>query len=399
MNSKTRAALQNCSLLALSVLAAIIGAEFLVRALGSPGRLQAKGTLITTYDPLLGWSKAPNQSVEHHTSEYQVTESINSKGLRGPEVAYQKPLGSSRVLLLGDSFVEGYSVDSDALVSKVLQDRLQAVSATPVKVINGGTAGYSTDQELLFFELEGQRYSPDITILFFYVNDIWYNRQGHYWRGSKPLYRLSEEGLSLTNTPIAPPDSDQFAFEVKGGRGVSRTVRQLDGWLGTRSALYNLLRERILKAASVQRLMIRVGLAEIPGEWRPWSRDPGALADAWSMTEALLAALRDQVEQAQSQFLLFYIPSRAAVYPEDWNRIKWSYAMSDADWSPSADADRLSGICERLALNCLIELTAFKKKAEELRDFSEKLYYETDGHWTPAGHRLAAELIAAQLTR
>lgn len=111
------------------------------------------------------------------------------------------------------------------------------------------------------------------------------------------------------------------------------------------------------------------------------------------------AALRDQVEQAQSQFLLFYIPSRAAVYPEDWNRIKWSYAMSDADWSPSADAYRLSGICERLALNCLIELTAFKKRAEELRDFSERLYYETDGHWTPAGHRLAAELIAAQLTR
>ena len=33
------------------------------------------------------------------------------------------------------------------------------------EVINGGTVGYSTDQEYLFFRDEGRKYAPDVVIL------------------------------------------------------------------------------------------------------------------------------------------------------------------------------------------------------------------------------------------
>jgi hypothetical protein len=145
--------------------------------------------------------------------------------------------------------------------------------------------------------------------------------------------------------------------------------------------------------------MIRTGLAEVPGEWRPWSKEEKDLAESWTITEALLAALRVQVERAGSRLIVFYVPSRAAVYPDDWDRIKSSYAMSDDDWSPSADADRLREVCDRLALSCIFELTAFIERAADLQTDGERLYYQEDGHWTPAGHQLAAELIAARLSR
>ena len=115
------------------------------------------------------------------------------------------------------------------------------------------------------------------------------------------------------------------------------------------------------------------------------------------MTAALLAALRSQVELTGSQFVVFYVPSNAAVYREDWNRIRWSYAMAETDWSPSADADRLSEICDRLALDCILELNTFIERADELQATDARLYYEKDGHWTPAGHQLAAEVIADHL--
>jgi hypothetical protein len=84
-------------------------------------------------------------------SEYEVVFHVNSRGLRGPERDYRKPPSVTRVLLLGNSFVEGYTVGKEALVSTVLEARLNASSGSPYEVINGGTHGYGTDQEYLFF--------------------------------------------------------------------------------------------------------------------------------------------------------------------------------------------------------------------------------------------------------
>ena len=55
------------------------------------------------------------------TGEFQTTLEFNNLGLRGEEIPYNKPLDSTRILFLGDSFVEAPQVNLNA------QDRKSVV--------------------------------------------------------------------------------------------------------------------------------------------------------------------------------------------------------------------------------------------------------------------------------
>lgn len=142
--------------------------EISVRILSPPEHNQ----LFMEYDSLLGWGKKPNVVGEHITSEYSITEIMNSKGIRGPEYSYKKADDEYRILILGDSFAEGYSVEFNQLFSEVLKTKLNNDSRSDVyfEIINAGTGGYSTDQELLFFQTEGKKYNPDLTILMYFAS-------------------------------------------------------------------------------------------------------------------------------------------------------------------------------------------------------------------------------------
>ena len=113
--------------------------------------------LFCEYHPVLGWQKKPNFSGIHVGPKevYRVRETMNSKGIRGPEYPYEKPAQEFRIVALGDSFAEGYTVEFEDLFSEVLKRRLNRDQRRPVQVINAGTGGYSTDQELLWFTTEG----------------------------------------------------------------------------------------------------------------------------------------------------------------------------------------------------------------------------------------------------
>ena len=377
----------------------LVAAEWIVRIAGEPPSGGAAAVL-TEYDPLLGWRKIPNATGTLAGREYEITEVINSRGIRGPEYPVEKPAGEHRILALGDSFAEGYTVEFEELFSEQLESRLRRRGHHRTEVINAGTAGYSTDQELLFFEEQGAAYRPDLTILLFYVNDVLYNTRTRYWRGFKPRFVEGGAGLELSNVPVPEPDPGVYPFQVPGGTGLGALARRVDGWLGSHSALYRRLRAGIRGTPWLHALTIRWGLAAVPLEYRPWSRvgDPD-LEEAWRITESLLARLRDAVRTAGSELLVFHVPSRPAVYPEDWHTTKRTYAMDDADWSPEQDAVVLAEICARQRLDCLFPLERFRSEARSLALSGRRLYFVSDDHWTAVGHRLAGAVLAERIER
>ena len=140
-------------------------------------------------------------------------------------------------------------------------------------------------------------------------------------------------------------------------------------------------------------------MAEVPGEWMPWRKQPTPeLEKAWNLTEALLVRLRDEVEADGSRFAVFYIPSRPAIYPADWKRTKRAYAMDD-DWGPAQDAVSLAALCKRRKITCILPLDEFRARARELEESQQALYFQDDAHWTPQGHRLAGQLIADYVSK
>src|SRR5205085_3476932 len=112
--------------------------------------------------PLYGWTHEPG--AEGWTNgciarafERRAFSRINAEGLRDREYSWTRAPGVTRILLLGDSFVEGMQVPLEQTFAKRLEAKL-ADDGRRVEVVNGGFSGFGTDNELLFFAVDGRRF-------------------------------------------------------------------------------------------------------------------------------------------------------------------------------------------------------------------------------------------------
>ncbi len=177
-----------------------------VRDRMTPIYVQAPGDVLIgykdIYDERLGWRNIPNWK----TTANGHTLTINSKGLRDREYPYQKPPGTMRILVLGDSFAWGYGVADDQVFSEVLEAKFEQTGAN-IEVLNGGVSGWGTDQEYLFLVDEGIKYAPDLVVLAIYVvNDVDNNASSKAYGLHKPVFL--NLNLELANVPVPKPDED-----------------------------------------------------------------------------------------------------------------------------------------------------------------------------------------------
>ena len=191
----------------------------ILRSRGGGGKEDTASASYTRYDPLLGWSHLAGASGTYRRREYTVEVKINSQGLRDRERS-PKPLpGVFRLLALGDSFVEAYTVPQEQGVAPQLESAL-SLGGCPVEVVNGGVQGYSTDQQYLYWKSAGRSLQPNVVVLFLYHNDILANDMAHYWGTPKPLLVWRRGQLELTTDPV--PRREPRAPFLVGARDIRR---------------------------------------------------------------------------------------------------------------------------------------------------------------------------------
>ena len=338
-------------------------------------------------DPYLGWSKRPLARVTYRRREYTTEVAINSRGLRDRERSYARQAGTARVLALGDSYIEAYSVPLAAAVTSVMEERLRAAGC-PTEVINGGTTGYSTDQEYLYYTIEGARYAPDVVILFFHYNDLLHNVYERYYRLPKPLLDVSGPTIRQVNFPVpSPPPSPP--------RGPRRPPQGSYAWFWVRERL-------MLGAPRAFDLLGRLGL------WDPLGGDTPAdelsafakrrsqqMQHAWRVTDRILAGLAREASARGARLLVAYVPARMEVSDRDWYLSLMRYEIRDGAWDRRVVWNRLARSAETGGFEAL-DLTGGLREAE---GFLRPTYYPRDGHWTERGHEAAAEEVAAFLLR
>lgn len=151
------------------------------------------------YDQMLGWRNIPNW----HAETFGRRLTINSKGLRDREYAVKKPVGTTRILVLGDSFAWGYGVSDEDIFTEVLEAKLNDHNRN-YEVLNTGVSGWGTDQEYLYLKQEGLQYSPDVVLLAFFLNnDPTNNLYSIQYGLFKPVFL--NENLQLANVPVPKP--------------------------------------------------------------------------------------------------------------------------------------------------------------------------------------------------
>jgi lysophospholipase L1-like esterase len=123
-------------------------------------------------DVVLPWLTEKDKTLRWR---FSANDGRNSLGLRNEEVGPKAP-GSVRILFLGDSLVWMGETSSGPLYTEVIEDRLNdAVEGDcSIDVINAGVLAYTTYQELQFLKIYGLDMEPDVVILGFVLNDVYY---------------------------------------------------------------------------------------------------------------------------------------------------------------------------------------------------------------------------------
>ncbi len=284
--------------------------------------------------PGLGYEMIPNQVA--YTFASKVT--INSAGLRGPEIRLDEGFQGRRVLCLGDSITYGVGVDDDTPYPRQLERLLGDVwGGAPVEVINAGVQRYATYQEIDQLRRLAGKLSPDIVVLGVYINDLKLRPKGNDVRE----YELEREQAAS-------------AFRNRFPR-VYLAIKNL--------ALGSLAREILLSTASS-------GSAEniFKGESTERSEKK------WAAHQEELREFYRLAETHPFRPLVVTIPSRHQVVH---------------DFPNSSYPARVLTACQELGLPAIDVLSRFKSSLAEGLD----PYLPWDNHLSEVGHRLVAEAI------
>ena len=331
------------------------------------------------FDRELGWSHIPGSRGRLTTPEFDVDYVINSEGMRDREPG--ETSSDHSVLLFGDSFAEGWGVELDETTGELLEVDLNE-SGCECEVINYGTAGFGTDQQLLLYERSSRKKSADVVLVLFYGNDLWnnyLNRGIGAERGFKPRFRLGDDKrLRLTGVPV-----EKSAFwSPESPRPLAEQLRR---YLFEHWHLIALVRKAM--AAEIPPRQQRDFYGALYGDG-VWSSQ---FDKVWRLTAGVLAAFAEQVGASGARMLLVYAPSIVQIEEENWRSKRTLHGLLDREFNLEKPNLRLSDIAATHGVDLLDLTPSFAVAASR-----QRLFFD-DSHWNPAGHRVAATAIREYL--
>jgi hypothetical protein len=305
-----------------------------------------------TYDRTCGIRQIPGARGFIACPEYEISLTISGQGLRDRCFAQPAPAGTRRVLCLGDSFTNGFGVPADSTFAKLLEGALNR-GAHPERweVINAGVAATGTAHQLAWYAMDGIRFGAEIVVLTLSPNDFVDNITSGLWSFG--------------------PDSTLVAHPApRSGRlKALRWTRYLPGY-ATWFARSHFLNAVKLRFARYHHARLQ--------------RDSAHGADGAEYTRrqleltcALLRHLAAACKENGARLFVQIVPPLVG-----------------------------SGTVERQTDLLVAQIHADRIACIDLREpFARQqergtvTNYPIDGHWTAAGHRLAAVQIAARLER
>ncbi len=312
------------------------------------------------YDPELGWIQKPNHKAIFEGLDFKVTVTSNSQGFRDREYSIEKPPETKRVIVLGDSFAWGWGVENDEVFTEVAERQLNKV-----EILNLGHSSYGTDQELLLWKRLGQRFSPDLTAVVFYSNDIEDNSGP---TGERPQFILKDGTLSLAKTP-------QPWTMIRNLKRVLKDNLRLYYFIDYRIALLKQSRKHPNSGSGLEKWFFKDFLDR--------------MGNAWEVTKALLLEI-DRLTDHRT--LVVFIPNRLQLEDDRFLEALQTAHLEDDKTDRMLTNRLLETFCTEHQIPFLDLTSRFQKERTH-----EPLYFDHDFHWSPRGHHVAGEALGETL--
>lgn len=290
---------------------------------------------------------------------YRVDLRVNSLSLRGGEPG---PKQGPRWLALGDSFTFAAQVsEADSFVQRLAQ-------ALDVEVFNAGADGYGTWPALLRYQQLDPVLDVDGVLLTFFVgNDLTDNQM---WAGMAQRASQMPHELPLFRRPEHP-------------------LRSL---LAHNSYVYGQWQMRQRQAAFAQvdsderrRWRGELALFTEGGQAQLEQRLPD--------TRQALRALRDAVADRGDRLVVAVAPPAFQI---DADRLAATMALvgfEDQRLAVDGPSDQVHATLAQLGIDACDLVVPLRSAAQQ----GQQTYLRYDGHWSPAGHRVVADALAACL--
>jgi hypothetical protein len=325
----------------------------------------------------------------------------NSKGFRNTrEFDYLPSPGVYRILLLGDSYVDGMRTDQEHTIGAVLQGLLNArlKNNRQVEVM---ISGHNNPANAWYYYQEyGHKYHPDLVILGLTIgNDF----TGHnYCYGLLPeagdngqvVLRKADPHIAAASLGMRVLLPNAAYRPVSRGEWLEDEEFQMRQWLADRSRLFGYAIPPLLMPWGNRRrhvyatdAFLSLGLFYRPGM-------PETLEMYQDMDEMLTGMYRT-VTTDGATFLIVLFPVRIQVAEKDWDLLARFYALDRAQFDLQKPNQHVLALCERHGIECLDSLPALR----QWNEVQGEPVYRTRGdmHFNEIGQRVVAEQIATYL--
>ncbi len=356
--------------------------------------IRAREASYRKVDFQLHHSFIPDSTGRSITKEWDVTYDINSFGLRDRDYPVVKPESTCRILVLGDSFTEGYGVEIEDAFVKILERRLNGISGEkPVyEVINCGIAGYSPLLEYLFLVKKGLQLNPDMVVLFYDFGDLKddyeYERVTVFGKdgmplGCSPLKRVR----AFSSNPVEHFLLKYSRFYLYIENRMNKLLYKLKK-IGFKQYINDNVscKEHILfdksENSDIDRFVV---FRENNGY---------ILRRLWQKNEKYIRLIHEMLRDNGVAFVLATYPYAIEINGVEWSEGRREYGFKvGEEYAEPIVVDFMRRYAEEEGIPFIDVYTYFKES--DLKP----LYFDFDGHFTDNGHRVMAESMFKELKK
>lgn len=369
-----------------SLIVALLLAEITLRFLG------ITHPVFMAYNPIRGAAAHRPGAKGWFTEEGRAYVTISSAGLRDQEHDLQKPAGSIRIAILGDSYAEAFQVEAENAFWSVMRLQLgkcEALHGREIEVINFGVNNYGTGLEWITLQQHAWKYDPDIVLLAFLTgNDLRDNTFALEQIPGRSYFSLQGDNLVL-EPPRSSPTSG-----VRQLLGVA-----LHDFLLDHSRIVQLVMHyRALgqRAAQIKMLVSDSIEAGLDNQVYREPRDEN-WRSAWEITEAIILAMNREVRARGKVLFVATLSNGMQVHPDRRARLAFAKRLDVNDLLyPDRRIIDLALTARIPSVMLVPELLDWaERNATCVHGFQNAT--PCDGHWNQHGHRLAGEILAREL--